>query len=69
MEVGDRFKRVFCSRIIVVCGKPRAIAGGKVVLITWEEDNLAQLLPDGTVHPAWKKGFMWEEPVCNLIKL
>lgn len=54
------------SRSVVVVGKPRRISGGSVVTVAWESDNASQLLADGTIHPAHRAGFRWDEPVENL---
>lgn len=56
------------GRKVLVLSKPRYIAGGSVVTVTWAEDNQDQKLSDGTIHPAHRKGFKWEEPTCNLVR-
>ena len=58
--------RTLHNRRVMLLSKPRQIAGGAVVLVTWEQDNETQRLSDGTIHPAHRHGFTWEEPVCNL---
>jgi len=53
---------------VVVTSEPRRIAGGEVVTVEWAQDSTdpSVQLPDGSVHPAHRKGFSWEEPVANL---
>jgi hypothetical protein len=58
--------RTLHGRRIVVLSAHRWIAGGAVVTVTWEQDDETQMLPDGTVHPAHRRGFTWDEPVSNL---
>lgn len=54
------------GRSILVLSAPRRIAGGEVVEVTWAADNEQMRLPDGSVHPAHRHGFTWEEPIVNL---
>jgi len=58
--------RTLHGRSVIVLSRPRLIAGGEVVTVTWAEDNEAMRLPDGSVHPAHRRGFEWEEPTTNL---
>lgn len=53
---------------VIILSAPRHIAGGAVVTLTWAQDSKRpeHILPDGTVHPAHRYGFTWEEPVTNL---
>lgn len=54
------------GRKITIQGKPRRISGGYVVTVAWAEDNEAMRLRDGTIHPAHRAGFSWEEPILNI---
>lgn len=54
------------GRPIVVLGPPRKVDGGYVVLVAWATDDTTQILRDGSVHPAHRAGFSWEEPEENL---
>lgn len=54
------------TRQIQVTGKPRRIAGGFVVTVCWASDDEKQRLSDGTIHPAHRAGFSWEEPILNI---
>ncbi len=56
------------TRVVVERSAPRNIAGGCVVRVAWLADATdAHLrLPDGSVHPAHRAGFEWDEPRCNL---
>lgn len=64
MRKNDRFK--LGDRVVRVQSPPRRIAGGRVVLVAWESDNEAMRLSDGSIHPAHRAGWSWEEPTCNL---
>lgn len=66
---GDTVIHKDSCRHLILLSNPRRIAGGEVVTVTWETDNQKVLLPDGSVHPAHKRGFEWEEPVYNLLPL
>jgi hypothetical protein len=57
------------GRTVVALSKPRYVAGGYLITVTWETDDARQILPDGTIHPAHRHGFYWEEPICNLTRL
>lgn len=54
------------GRAVTVLSRPRRISGGDVVTVAWAADNEVMRLSDGTVHPAHRQGFSWEEPVSNL---
>lgn len=58
--------RLSGGRVVLVLSEPRRIAGGEVVTVAWEDDDASQRLPDGSIHPAHRAGFQWEEPRCNL---
>lgn len=57
------------GRVVRVLSQPRQISGGSVTLVAWHEDNFSSRLPDGSVHPAQRAGFSWEEPTANLVYL
>ena len=54
--------------VIVFPNTRRRVAGGEGVTVTWAHDSTdpKMILRDGTVHPAHRHGFRWDEPVCNL---
>lgn len=54
------------QRRVHVTGAPRKISGGYVVEVAWVDDDDSQKLPDGTVHPAHRAGYSWEEPTLNV---
>lgn len=35
-------------------------------MVAWVTDDASQRMSDGSVHPAHRAGFQWEEPACNL---
>jgi hypothetical protein len=54
------------TRRVQVRGTPRRISGGYIVTVCWATDDVTQLLRDGSVHPAHRAGFSWEEPILNI---
>lgn len=64
MNKGDTL--MLHSRKVTIVSKPRRISGGDVVMVAWAEDNQEMRLADGTIHPAHRAGWQWEEPVLNL---
>jgi hypothetical protein len=67
MKIGQLVTRF--GEPLKVVSQPRYISGGCVVKVERTEDNPAQMLLDGTIHPMHQKGFSWEEPTCNLKEL
>lgn len=55
------------TRPVFVVGTPRRIAGGYVVMVAWATDDETQKLRDGSIHPAHRAGFSWDEPILNII--
>ena len=54
-------------REIKVIGDPRRVSGGYVVTVCWATDDTSQRLGDGTIHPAHRAGWAWEEPTLNIL--
>ena len=63
---GKQFTLLGGARVVVAKSEPRRIAGGDVVTVAWVSDDTSQRFADGTVHPAHRAGFSWDEPTCNL---
>jgi hypothetical protein len=55
--------------VLHVLSLERRIAGGSVVRVARCQDNPAQRLADGSIHPAHRAGFAWDEPAQNVIAL
>lgn len=56
------------ARVLHVLSRERT-AGGYALRVAWCQDNPAQRLADGSIHPAHRAGFAWDEPAQNVIAL